>query len=74
MAKDKKLELTWYNKDKTKLDKKDKGVFEKAKQTQEWCGMATKTTNKRWKYKLIPHTAVDKVNSFNAIASTTYKF
>jgi len=61
-------------KDKTKLDKKDKDVFEKAKQAQTWCDIATKATKKKWVYKLLPHTAVDRVNTFAAIASSAYKF
>lgn len=85
MAKnDKRLELTWFNKDKSLfydldkkeyiwVDKKDPEVMEKAKQAEEWCEIAPKATGKKWVYKLLPHTAINKVNSFDAIVSSAYK-
>lgn len=60
-------------KDKSKLDKKDPEVVEKAKKAEEWCKIATKATGKKWIYKLLPHTAVNKINSFDAIISSAYK-
>lgn len=60
-------------KDKSKLDKKDLEVLEKAKQAEEWCQIASKATGKKWLYKLLPHTAINKVDSFNAIVSSAYK-
>lgn len=60
-------------KDKSKLDKKDPEVIEKAKQAEEWCEIATKATKRRWIYKLLPHTAVNRINSFEAIISSAYK-
>jgi len=61
-------------KDKSKLDKKDPEVLEKAKQAEEWCKIASGATKRKWIYKLLPHTAVNKVNSFDAIMSSAYKF
>lgn len=61
-------------KDKSKLDKKDPDVIAKAEQAEEWCKIATKATGRMWIYKLIPHTAVNKINSFEAIISSAYKF
>lgn len=60
-------------KDKSKLDKKDPEVLEKARQAEEWCNIATKATKKKWIYKLLPHTAVNRINSFDAIISSAYK-
>jgi restriction endonuclease len=60
-------------KDKSKIDKKDPEVFSKAQKAEEWCRIASKATGKKWIYKLIPHTAVEKINSFNAIISSAYK-
>lgn len=61
-------------KDKSKLDKKDPEVLEKAKQAEEWCNIATKATKKKWIYKLLPHTAVNKNNSFDATISSAFKY
>ena len=60
-------------KDKSKLDKKDPEVIEKAKQAEEWCKIASGATKKKWVYKLLPHTAVSRINSFDAIISSAYK-
>lgn len=60
-------------KDKSKLDKKDPEVLEKAKQAEEWCKIASGATKKKWIYKLLPHTAVNRINSFDAIVSSAYK-
>ena len=60
-------------KDKSKLDKKDPEVLEKAKQAEEWCKIASGATKKKWIYKLLPHTAVSRINSFDAIVSSAYK-
>ena len=60
-------------KDKSKLDKKDPEVFSKARKAEEWCRIATKATGKKWIYKLVPHTAVDKIDTFDAIISSAYK-
>jgi len=60
-------------KDKSKLDKKDPEVLEKAKQAEEWCKIASGATKKKWIYKLLPHTAVSRLNSFDAIISSAYK-
>ena len=60
-------------KDKSKIDKKDQEVFWKAQKAEEWCKIATKATKKKWIYKLIPHTTIEKINSFDAIISTAYK-
>ncbi|MDP3987444.1 MAG: DEAD/DEAH box helicase family protein [Nanoarchaeota archaeon] len=60
-------------KDKSKLDKKDPEVIEKAKQAEEWCKIASGATKKKWIYKLLPHTAVSRINSFDAIISSAYK-
>lgn len=60
-------------KDKSKLDKKDPEVLEKAKQAEEWCKIASGATKKKWIYKLLPHTAVSRINSFDAIISSAYK-
>ena len=61
-------------KDKSKLDKKDPEVIEKAKQAEEWCSIATKATKKKWIYKLLPHTAVNRNNSFDATISSAFKY
>ena len=60
-------------KDKSKLDKKDPEVFSKARKAEEWCEIASKATGKKWTYKMIPHTAVTKVDSFMGIVSSAYK-
>ena len=60
-------------KDKSKIDKKDPEVIEKAKQAEEWCKIASGATKKKWIYKLLPHTAVSRINSFDAIISSAYK-
>jgi hypothetical protein len=60
-------------KDKSKIDKKDPEVFSKARKAEEWCKIATKATGKKWIYKLIPHTAIEKINSFDAIISSAHK-
>jgi len=60
-------------KDKSKIDKKDPEVFSKAAKAEEWCEVATKATNKKWIYKLIPHDAIDRINTFDAIISSAYK-
>ena len=60
-------------KDKTKIDKKDPEVFAKAKQAEEWCKIASEATGGKWIYKLLPHTAVNKINSFDAIISSASK-
>ena len=39
----------------------------------EWCKIATKATGKKWVYKLIPHTAVTKVDTFEGIVSSAYR-
>lgn len=80
----KKLELHWSNKDESLyydvetgkyewVDKKDPEVFSKARQAEEWCKVATRATGRKWIYKLLPHTAVNRVNSFDAIISSAYK-
>jgi len=61
-------------KDKSKIDKKDPEVFSKARKAEEWCKIDTKATGKQWIYKLIPHTAIDKINSFDAIISSAYRY
>lgn len=61
-------------KDKSKIDKKDPDVFAKAKKAQEWCNIASKATKHKWIYKLLPHTAMVKGNTFDAIISSAYKF
>lgn len=61
-------------KDKSKLDKKDPEVLAKARKAEEWCGIASKATKKKWTYKILPHTAVNAINSFDAIISSSYKF
>lgn len=60
-------------KDKSKLDKKDSEVFSKAHKAEEWCKIVTKATGKKWVYKLVPHTAVSKIDSFEGIVSSAYK-
>lgn len=60
-------------KDKSKLDKKDPEVIEKAKQAEEWCKIASGATKKKWIYKILPHTAISRINSFDAIISSAYK-
>jgi restriction endonuclease len=60
-------------KDKSKLDKKDPEVFSKAHKAEEWCRIASEATGKKWIYKLVPHTAVTKVDSFMGIVSSAYK-
>jgi len=60
-------------KDKSKLDKGDPEVFSKAKRAEEWCKIASGATGKKWVYKLVPHTAVSKVDSFDGIISSAYK-
>lgn len=60
-------------KDKSKLDKKDPEVFSKAHKAEEWCEVASKATGKKWLYRLIPHTAVTKVDTFEGIVSSAYK-
>ncbi len=60
-------------KDKSKLDKKDPEVFSKAHKAEEWCKIVTKASGKKWVYKLVPHTAVDRINTFEAIISSAYK-
>lgn len=60
-------------KDKSKMDKKDPEVFSKALKAEEWCEIASKATGKKWIYKLVPHTAVTKIDSFMGIISSAYK-
>lgn len=60
-------------KDKSKMDKKDPEVFSKAQKAEEWCEIASKATGKKWIYKLVPHTAVTKIDSFEGIISSAYK-
>lgn len=60
-------------KDKSKLDKKDPEVFAKAHKAEEWCRIASKATGKKWIYKLVPHTAVTKIDTFEGIISSAYK-
>ena len=60
-------------KDKSKLDKKDPEVVEKAKQAEEWCKIASEATKIKCIYKLIPHTTINKINSFDAIISSAYR-
>jgi len=60
-------------KDKSKMDKKDPEVFAKAKKAEEWCEIASKATGKKWIYKLVPHTAVTKIDTFEGIISSAYK-
>ncbi|MFA4818643.1 MAG: hypothetical protein WC621_02250 [Patescibacteria group bacterium] len=52
---------------------KDPEVLEKAKQAEEWCKITSGATKKKWIYKLLPHTAVSRINSFDAIISSAYK-
>ena len=47
--------------------------FFTAKQAEEWCKIASGATKKKWIYKLLPHTAVSRINSFDAIISSAYK-
>lgn len=61
-------------KDKSKLDKNDPEVLSKAQQAEEWCEAASKATGKKWVYKLLPHTAVNTINTFDAIVSSAYKY
>lgn len=61
-------------KDKSKLDKSDPEVIEKAKQAEEWCKVASKATGREWVYKLLPHTAINRLNSFEATVSSAYKY
>src|SRR5262245_51346892 len=60
-------------KEKSKINKKDPEVFSKAQKAEEWCSIASKATGKAWVYKLIPHTAIDRINSFDAIISSAHK-
>lgn len=60
-------------KDKSKMDKKDPEVFAKAQKAEEWCEIASKATGKKWIYKLVPHTAVTKIDTFEGIISSAYK-
>jgi len=60
-------------KDKSKIDKKDPDVFNKAKKAEEWCKIASEATGKKWIYKLVPHTAVTKIDSFEGIISSSIK-
>lgn len=60
-------------KDKSKIEKQDPEVFAKAQKAEEWCRIASKATGKEWIYKLIPHTAIDRINSFDAIISSAHK-
>ena len=60
-------------KDKSKIDKRDPEIFAKAEKAIEWCEVATKATGKKWIYKLIPHSEIMKINTFDAIISSAYK-
>lgn len=60
-------------KDKSKIEKHDPEVMEKAKKALEWCKIATEATSVKWYYKLLPHDAVERINSFDAIVSSAYK-
>ena len=60
-------------KEKSKMDKKDPEVFSKAQKAEEWCEIASKATGKKWIYKLVPHTAVTKIDTFEGIVSSAYK-
>ena len=59
-------------KDKSKIDKKDPEVFEKARQAKEWCKLLNETTNENWIYKLVPHTAINVKNGFEGNISSAY--
>lgn len=61
-------------KDKSKLDSKDPDVLSKAHKAEEWCNMVADATGKKWVYKLLPHTAVTKIDSFEGIVSSSFKF
>lgn len=61
-------------KDKSKIDKNDPEVFGKAKQAEDWCRVASEATGKKWIYKLLPHTAVNTINTFDAIMSSAYRY
>lgn len=61
-------------KDKSKLDKADPDVVAKALQAEEWCKSVSKATGRTWEYKLLPHTAIKKENSFEGTISSGYKF
>lgn len=56
-------------KEEDKIQNKDKEVFGKAEQAIKWCETVSKDAKKPWKYKLIPHTAVNWNDSFRAIIS-----
>lgn len=60
-------------KDKSRIDKKDPEVMSKAHKAEEWCKIVSEATGKKWVYKLVPHTAVTKVDSFEGIISSAYK-
>jgi len=60
-------------KDKSKIDKKDPEVFSKAHKAEEWCKMVTMATKRKWVYKLVPHSAVTKIDSFEGIISSAIK-
>src|SRR5690606_3452259 len=59
--------------DKSKIDKNDPDVFIKARKAEEWCKIASEATGKKWIYKLVPHTAVTKIDSFEGIISSSIK-
>ena len=76
-----KLELRWSNKDKTFyfgvitgrcewIDKKDPEVFSKAHKAWGWCKMVTEATKRKWIYKLVLHSAVTNIDSFEGIISS----
>lgn len=60
-------------KDKSRIDKKDPEVMSKAHKAEEWCKIVSEATGRKWVYKLVPHTAVTKVDSFEGIISSAYK-
>lgn len=52
---------------------KDPDVFKKAKEAKRWCDIASKVAKTKWEYKLIPHSSVNKKDSFKANVGRAFK-
>lgn len=59
---------------KSSAELKDIDVLEKAREAKNWCKEASKTTGKKWEYKLIPHDKIVRQDSFKAVISNAVKF
>lgn len=58
---------------KKEIDEQSDTVFEKAREGIRWCAELSKTTGKKWSYKLISHDKVNRDETFRAIIGNATK-